>query len=54
VARSVIGNRIAFADSMVSGLTAIETRPHSAASTELRTLARQVWTRLTDQAGLEA
>ena len=54
VARSAIGNRIAFAHSMVSGLTAIETQPRGAASTELRTLARQVWTRLSDHAGLKA
>jgi len=48
VARATLGNRVAFAESMVTGLTALETRPQSTASTEIRALARQLWTRLTN------
>jgi len=47
VARATVGNRVAFADSMVGGLTALETRPRGTASAEVRALARQVWAQLT-------
>ena len=42
VARNVIGNRVAFAESMASGLTALETRPSSVAAKEIRALAREL------------
>jgi len=42
LAKSMIGNRVAFADSMVSGLTALETKPSSTAAAELRALAKEL------------
>jgi len=42
LAKSTIGNRVAFADSMVSGLTALETKPSSTAAAELRALAKEL------------
>ena len=42
LAKSSIGNRVAFADSMVSGLTALETKPSSTAATEIRALAKEL------------
>lgn len=42
LAKSRVGNRVAFADSMVGGLTALETKPSSTASTELRALAKEL------------
>lgn len=46
VSRRTVGNRIAFADSMASGLTVLETRPASAASAEITALAKDIWSRL--------
>lgn len=42
VAKSSIGNRVAFAESMVDGLTAIETKPRSLASSEVSALASEL------------
>ena len=42
VAKSPVGNRVAFADSMASGLTAVETRPSSAAAHEVAALAAEL------------
>ena len=42
LAKSTVGNRVAFADSMVSGLTALETKPSSTAAAELRALAKEL------------
>jgi len=42
VAKSPVGNRVAFADSMASGLTALETRPSSTAAVEIRALAKEL------------
>ncbi|WP_425405253.1 ParA family partition ATPase [Hwanghaeella sp.] len=42
LAKSSIGNRVAFADSMVRGLTALETKPSSIAATEMRALAKEL------------
>ncbi len=42
VAKSPVGNRVAFADSMASGLTALETRPSSTAAGEIRALAKEL------------
>ena len=42
VAKSPVGNRVAFADSMAFGLTALETRPSSRAATEIRALAKEL------------
>ncbi len=42
VAKSPVGNRVAFADSMASGLTALETKPSSTAATEIRSLAQEL------------
>lgn len=42
LAKSSIGNRVAFADSMVTGLTALETKPSSMAATEIRALAKEL------------
>jgi len=42
VATSRIGNRVAFAESMVEGLTAQETKPKSLAAVEIRALAAEL------------
>lgn len=42
VAKAPIGNRVAFADSMASGLTALETKPSSTAAKEIRSLAKEL------------
>lgn len=42
VAKSTIGNRVAFADAMMSGRTALETKPSSIASKEIRALANEL------------
>ena len=42
VAKSTIGNRVAFADAMVSGRTALETKASSVAAKELRALANEL------------
>lgn len=41
-AKSVLGNRVAFADAMVSGLTALETKSSSVAAKEIRALANEL------------
>ena len=46
VCKSTVGNRVAFADSMASGLTVLETRPTSTASDEITALAKDIWARL--------
>lgn len=43
VARNTLGNRIAFADSMAGGRTALESRPSSVAAKEVRALARELF-----------
>lgn len=42
LAKASVGNRVAFADSMVQGLTALETKPSSVAAAELRALAKEL------------
>lgn len=42
VAKTTIGNRVAFADAMVTGRTALETKPSSDAAKELRALAAEL------------
>lgn len=42
VAKAQLGNRVAFADAMASGRTALETKPSSTAAAELRALAREL------------
>lgn len=42
LAKSPVGNRVAFAESMVQGLTALETKPSSTAAMELRALAKEL------------
>jgi chromosome partitioning protein len=42
VAQATIGNRVAFAASMLEGLTVLETAPRSAAATEIRALAEEI------------
>jgi hypothetical protein len=46
VSRKTVGNRVAFAHSMESGLTVLETRPTSTASDEITALAKDIWSRL--------
>jgi cellulose biosynthesis protein BcsQ len=46
VCKKTVGNRVAFADSMASGLTVLETRPTSTASEEITALAKDIWSRL--------
>ena len=46
VCRKTVGNRVAFAHSMASGLTVLETKPTSTASDEITALARDIWSRL--------
>ncbi len=45
VARSPLGNRVAFAESIGAGRTVLETRPRSVAATEVRALAREIMRR---------
>lgn len=42
IAKTTIGNRVAFADAMVTGRTALETKPSSDAAKELRALAAEL------------
>ncbi len=42
VAKTTVGNRVAFAESMAEGLTALESRPRSVAAAEIRTLAAEL------------
>ena len=42
VARSTIGNRVAFAASMLAGLTVLESAPRTAAAAEIRALADEI------------
>ncbi|MDF1748067.1 MAG: ParA family partition ATPase [Alphaproteobacteria bacterium] len=42
VAKSTIGNRVAFADAMVTGRTALETKTSSVAAKEMRALANEL------------
>lgn len=42
VARSTIGNRIAFASSMLEGLTVLESAPRTAAAAEIHALAEEI------------
>jgi chromosome partitioning protein len=42
VAKTTIGNRVAFAEAMASGRTAVETKPSSDAAKELRALAAEL------------
>lgn len=42
LAKTTIGNRVAFAESMARGLTAIETKPSSTGSNEIKALAREL------------
>ena len=46
VAKSTLGNRVAFAESIGAGRTVLETKPHSAAATEVRQLAAEILRRL--------
>jgi len=46
VCRRTIGNRVAFAHSMESGLTVLETKPTSTASGEITALAKDIWSHL--------
>jgi chromosome partitioning protein len=46
VAKSVLGNRVAFAESIGAGRTVIETKPHSVAAAEVRHLAAEILRRL--------
>jgi chromosome partitioning protein len=46
VCKKTVGNRVAFAHAMESGLTVLETRPDSAASEEITALAKDIWSRL--------
>lgn len=42
LAKARLGNRVAFADSMIAGLTAAETKPTSPAAKEIRALANEL------------
>ena len=42
VAKSPLGNRVAFAESIGAGRTVLETKPRSIAATEVRALAREI------------
>ncbi len=42
VAQATIGNRVAFAASMLEGLTVLETAPRTAAAAEIRALAEEI------------
>jgi len=46
VATAKIGNRVAFAESMVDGLTALELKPRSVAAAEVRSLAAELLKRV--------
>jgi chromosome partitioning protein len=46
VSKKTVGNRVAFARSMESGLTVLETKPTSIASDEIAALAKDIWSRL--------
>lgn len=46
VSQQTVGNRVAFAHAMESGLTVLETRPTSTASDEITALAKDIWSRL--------
>ncbi len=46
VAGASIGNRLAFASSMMAGRAVVETDPRSAAATEIRALAQEIGARL--------
>jgi chromosome partitioning protein len=46
VSNKTVGNRVAFAHAMESGLTVLETRPTSTASDEITALAKDIWSRL--------
>ncbi|MEQ9487516.1 MAG: ParA family partition ATPase [Alphaproteobacteria bacterium] len=43
VAAATIGNRVAFAESMAEGLTAVESKPRSVAAAEIRALAAELF-----------
>ena len=43
VARSKLGNRVAFAAALAQGATALETQPRSLAAQEVRALAKEIW-----------
>lgn len=42
VAQTTLGNRVAFAASMLEGLTVLESEPHSTAAAEIRALAEEI------------
>ena len=46
VARSTVGNRVAFAATMLEGRSVLEAAPGSPAATEIRELAREIEARL--------
>ncbi len=46
VAKSTLGNRVAYAESIGAGRTVLETKPHSVAATEVRQLAAEILRRL--------
>jgi chromosome partitioning protein len=46
VAKSTLGNRVAFAESIGAGRTVLETKPHSVAAAEVRHLAAEILRRL--------
>src|SRR5262245_38291709 len=46
VCGKTVGNRVAFAHSMESGLGVLETKPTSTASDEIAALAKDIWSRL--------
>jgi len=46
VSKKTVGNRVAFAHAMESGLTVLETKPTSTASDEITALAKDIWSRL--------
>ena len=46
VSKTTVGNRVAFAHAMESGLTVLETKPTSTASDEITALAKDIWSRL--------
>ncbi len=46
VAQTTLGNRVAFAASMLEGLTVLESEPHSSAAAEVRALADEIASRL--------
>ena len=45
VARSTLGNRVAFAETMATGHGVSEAEPSSAAAHEIAALAREIWDR---------